>query len=176
MTLIGGVVFGVFPATVVVATMTRRYLNGIPNITARHLFAQFTTEFLRSNRTGWVILLPLLALVYFCGWMVNNTIDLSAALSLAFVPVILMLAGVLFSTLIQMSIYQTSGVVQDIQNGLQFLFGQSRSFLLAILVLMLCVGVSQLVPILALFFYVSPALITAVTLIWLGHEHLQQLD
>jgi uncharacterized membrane protein YesL len=174
MTLLGGVVFGVLPATVVVAVMVRRYLNGVMNITAKDIFTQFKLEFVRANRTGWMLLLPILALVWWSGWLINNATNVGASLSLAMIPMAIGLSGLLFATLLQMSIYHNNRAALDIQNGLQFLIGQKTAFFAAIAVLLVSLLAAQLLPVLALFFYVSPAVLTAISLTWLSNEHLQE--
>jgi uncharacterized membrane protein YesL len=176
MTLLGGVIFGVIPATVVVCVMTRRYLNGVSNITAGVMFTQFKKEFIRCNKSGLLMLVPLLALVWWSGWLVNNTNGLVSVAALAMIPVAALFAALLYGTLVQMSLYQTTSVWHDIENGLQFIFGQGKTFMASVLVLVSCVAIAQLMPILALFFYVSPALITAVFLTWQNNTHLQDID
>lgn len=173
MTLIGGVVFGILPATVVTSIMIRRYLNGVVNISIREFWKQFCLEFKRTNKTGWILLLPLLALIWWASWIVNNMGTLSVLISMALMPIAILVASLLFTTLIQMSIYQTQHIYHDIQNGMKFLFGQPKTFLLTIVVFLFCVALIQIVPITVLFFSVSPPLLTAITIIWWNDEQLQ---
>lgn len=176
MTLLGGVIFGVIPATVVVCVMARRYLNGISNITAGVVLRQFKNEFKRCNKSGLLVLLPLLALIWWCGWLVNNTNDLLGVMALTLIPIATLIAAMLFGTVVQMSLYQTTSVWLDIQNGMQFIFGQGKTFIVSIMVLISCLVTAQLMPVLALFFYVSPAFITAVFMTWQNNKHLQDID
>lgn len=56
--VVGGIVLGLFPATVAMFSVTRRWLDGDPDVSVwRHFTACYRKEFGAANRFGWPILL-----------------------------------------------------------------------------------------------------------------------
>ncbi|MDG3085315.1 DUF624 domain-containing protein [Vibrio hannami] len=169
LTLAGGLVFGVFPATVVVCILLRRYLNGAGSISFSEIWSTFRAEFILSNIVGWAILLP----VYSLSWFINKGVmqfeGLLAIVFIAMIPGVVFGIVLLLATVIQMSFYKTS-IVNSIQNGLLLLVKEIKVLMISVLVLLACVFVSYLLPIFSLFYLVTPALIAAIAMLWLDKD------
>ena len=176
MTLAGGVVAGVIPASVVACTMLRRYLNGAAKITAGEMAVEFKQEFVRANLSGWTVLLPTLSAAWYAKYATVNLDGIWSVMALAVVPLFLLGLVLVLATVIQMSIYQ-AGFREDVRNGLALIFGgknisNKKALGLSILVFALTLLVGQFLPVVLVFYFVTPAFLTCVAVLWLEKEEL----
>lgn len=164
---------GLFPATVVVCTVIRRYLNGANHVSIMGLLSEFRKEFVRTNIAGWAILLPILSV----GWWIQTSVlhgsNLTATVTVAVgVPFVILGMLLLYSTLVQMSIYSTVSTNADIRNGLVLLTKDWQAPLLGIGVFVGTVLTTVLLPIVSLFYFVTPSFLTTIAFLWWRKEEL----
>ncbi len=103
--LLGLLVAGVFPATTVVLQMIRRYLDGAARVSLSDFYREWRRELVRSNLSAWPLALVLFSLGWYLGEGLDAGSQLWQLLSLALVPLILLMAMGLLALLLQNSVY-----------------------------------------------------------------------
>lgn len=171
LTLAGGVIFGFLPASVVVCVMLRRYLNGAAKITAGEIIASFKTEFLHTNICGWLILLPTLSLGWYSHYAIMSLDGFWPLLGLAMMPMVCFGVVLVLASILQMSFYRTD-IKGSVQNGLTLLFGNITVLLITILALVMTLIVGYLLPIVTIFYLVTPAFLSGISILWREQEEL----
>ncbi len=175
LTLCGGVLFGLFPATVVVLTMLRRYLNERYPITFAEMWREMKAEFVRANKSAYCVAFPLFSIGYYGIWGIENLQGITAMASLALFPILLIGCALLAAMLFQISIYQYVSVKQDVLNGLILLFRQKSAVNFGIVFTIFVFGLGYLIPIIFLFFGIIPVLFAVMYVLWLNNSELKQV-
>ncbi|QIL86820.1 DUF624 domain-containing protein (plasmid) [Vibrio sp. HDW18] len=172
--LLGGVLFGVFPATVMVCVMLRRYLNGAAKVTMKQMWQQYKQEFMPCNQLGWLLLLPTGCGLWYVQWVVIHAERTWAILALSFLPVACLVLLVSYCVLIMQGCYHANNISQRIDQALLLLKQEKIVLFSSLGVLVICLLLTMLMPILGLFYGLSPSLLTAVGLLWLKRDELKR--
>lgn len=172
-TLLGGVVFGFFPATVTMCFIIRQYLNGAEKSTLKTMWTVFKREFLRSNKVGWAVLIPTLSLLWYVNWGIINLSELYSLIAISFFPLTLLLIALIYYLMIQVSIYDTDGIKNNFVSALSLLINDKQTFLMTILVGMILVLFGLFFPIIFLLFGLSPICFCTIALLWLKNSEFQ---
>jgi len=163
LTITGGVVAGLAPATVTIAVMIRRYLNGAYHISFSEMWNCYKREFRRANKVTVFVILPALSLSWYVvhGLYLNNTVFIIA---LMLVPTIALLAVFAYSMLVMMSIYDVDSFKGLLSNAFYLLLNNKLNMLITALSLVLTSFIFITMPIFGLFFGLVPVLITTVSI------------
>jgi len=176
LTLSGGVIFGIAPATVAVCTLLRRYLNGAGKIKLSESWDEYKKVFVRSNQVFWVISLPAFSLAWYVNWVILNGSGVASVISMTTLPLLVIVLIWMFLVLVQMSIYQTSGVKADFINGYTLFVSDKKIVLMTVVVSTALLLFLFLVPILILIFGFIPLFLGAVAWLWHHNEELSTLN
>jgi len=171
--VLGGVVFGVLPATVMVCCMIRRYLNGAAKVTIRDIWSEYTQEFIKSNQTGWVVLLPAFSLLWYVQWAVLHLEGELVVAMLCCIPLIILAFIIVFCALIQMSIYDAESVQVNLKNAVVLLVQDKQIVFISLMILFVCLLSILFFPVIALFYSISPVLFSVIGLLWLKKDELK---
>lgn len=165
--LLGGLVFGVFPATTTLLIMMRRYLNGANRVTLKDFYLVWRSELITTNQTLLPLFLIALSIVWYLNWSLNSDYYTIQLLSLGLLP--LLVFNCLFScaVLIQASVYKLS-VKQLWLQGLTLLRSVVSLPLIMLISVVVCLISSLIMPILALLFLISPGCL--LTMAWYLHQ------
>ncbi|MBQ9273723.1 MAG: DUF624 domain-containing protein [Succinivibrio sp.] len=172
LTLSGGLLFGLCPATVTVCLMLRRYLNGQHSVSAGQLWQVYRAEFVRANALGLTLLVPAFAAFWYCALAQHTKDTLLATASLALLPLGVFLALWCYSALVGQSIYAAGSLGAALKNGL-ILLGQGRVLVLTLICTLTVALTESALPLLALFVGLTPVLFTTVGLLWYTHPELK---
>ncbi|EGQ9417487.1 DUF624 domain-containing protein [Vibrio cincinnatiensis] len=172
--LLGGGVFGIFPATVMVCVMLRRYLNGASKVTIKDMWEQYRQEFIASNQTGWLLVFPTFSVLWYVQWAVVDSDRVVAVLALSLVPVALLALITTYCALIMMSCYHTATIQARLYQALQLLKEEKMVVLGSLTVMGIGLLLAILMPVVSVFYSLSPALFTAIGLLWLKRDELKQ--
>ncbi|HHY0592004.1 TPA: DUF624 domain-containing protein [Vibrio parahaemolyticus] len=173
LTLIGGLILGVFPATVVVATMTRRYLNKQHSICLKDVWKEYKAVFVRSNKLGWVIALPMFSLGWYAHWLIVSGTDWLAVVGISILPIIIMAAFFLYVCLIQISLYEAKTLKQDVVVTLRLIHIYRRALVITLAVAVVSMFIAFILPIVFILFGFVPVVICNITLLWHANEDFQ---
>ncbi|WP_262021730.1 DUF624 domain-containing protein [Vibrio quintilis] len=171
--ILGCGIFGILPATVMVCLMIRRYLNGTARVTIKEMWSVYIQEFIRCNKTGWLVLLPAFSLLWYVRWGVLHLNDKFVVVVLCCIPLIILAFVVVFCALIQMSIYDTNSVKDNLKNALVLLIEDKWILSASLITLIVCMLLVLLSPVIAIFFSISPVLFSTVGLLWLKKDELK---
>jgi len=165
--LLGGLVFGVFPATTALLIMMRRYLNGANRVTLKDFYLAWRSELITTNQTLLPLFLIALSIVWYLNWSLNSDYYTIQLLSLGLLP--LLVFNCLFScaVLIQASVYKLS-VKQLWLEGITLLRSVVSLPLIMLISVVVCLISSLIMPILALLFLISPGCL--LTMAWYLHQ------
>ncbi|PNH96498.1 YesL family protein [Vibrio diazotrophicus] len=173
LSLIGGVVFGVLPATVTVCYLIRKYLNGAAKVTLKDAWNTYRAEFFRSNKVGVVLLLPTISFLWYIHWAILNLEGISTVLMLCGLPITVLMIVLTYCTLVQMSIYEADSLKDEIKNAVVLLVEEKRVVLFTSVVFLICIILLLVNPIVGMFFSVSPALFCTIGLLWMNKNELK---
>lgn len=171
----GAGLFGIVPASIVICTLLRRFLNG-NKVRMSDAWSEYKSVFLRASQLFMVVCLPLFSVTWYLHWMVLNGSNIGSVVSLAFVPVLAIASAWLFCCIINMSIYRTESIKDDLRNGLSLLFTEKKLVMICIAVLLCLLGLALTIPVLALIFGLTPLFTCAVAWLWRNKEELNTLE
>ncbi|HBC3930637.1 TPA: DUF624 domain-containing protein [Vibrio parahaemolyticus] len=173
LSLLGGVVFGVLPSTVTVCYLIRKYLNGAAKVTFTEAFQIYREEFYRSNRAGLTLLLPAFSLLWYINWAIINLEGISTIVMLCGLPIAVIMLVLTYCTLVQLSIYKTNGLKDDLKNAVVLLVEEKRVVVMTFIVFLVGTLLLFINPIVGMLFSVSPALFCTIGLLWISKEELK---
>ncbi|WP_447064976.1 DUF624 domain-containing protein [Vibrio alginolyticus] len=173
LTMIGGILLGVFPATVVVATMTRRYLNRQHSVTLKECWAEYKAVFVRSNKLGLAIAFPLFSLGWYANWLIISGTGWMAVVGLSLLPIIVMAVLFLYVCQIQVSLYEAKTLKQDLIVTLRLMHMHCNEFAITFVVALATLFIASVLPILFILFGFVPVVICSIALLWYANEEFQ---
>jgi len=176
LSLSGVGILGVIPASVVVNTLLRRYLNGANKVTFSEAWVEFKAVFLRSNQLLILLCLPLGSVAWYVNWIINKGSEFASVISLALIPLLLISLLWLLCCIVQMSIYQTPQVKDDMHNGLTLMFTEKKLVLICISTASFMLALAFVFPILFLIFGPTPVFTCAIAWLWHNKEELNTLS
>ncbi|MDV7105118.1 DUF624 domain-containing protein [Vibrio sp. TH_r3] len=171
LTMIGGVIFGFLPASVVVCVMLRRYLNGAARVRPSEIVMSFKSEFFHTNICGWIILLPTISLGWYSNYTIMNMDGVWALLGIAIAPLVGFGVILLIAAIFQMSFYCTD-IKGSIQNALTLIVDSKWVMITVILLLIVTLVVGYVLPIITVFYLVTPAFFYGISMLWREKEEL----
>ncbi|ELC3206685.1 DUF624 domain-containing protein [Vibrio parahaemolyticus] len=173
LTLCGGIIFGFFPATVVIATMTRRYLNKQHSISLKEVWKEYKAVFVRSNKVGWAVALPMFSLGWYAHWLIVSGTNWLAVIGMSLLPIIVMAAFFLYVCLLQISLYEAKTLKQDLIVTLRLINTYRREFVITNIVAIVSMLIVLLLPVVLILFGFVPVVICSVTLLWHANKEFQ---
>ncbi|MEZ8646721.1 DUF624 domain-containing protein [Vibrio sp. 10N.286.51.F4] len=171
----GAGLFGIVPASVVVCTLLRRLLNG-NNVRTSEVWEEYKSVFFRANQLLIIVCLPLFSIGWYLHWTIVNGSNIVSVVSLAFAPALVIASVWLFCCIIQMSIYHSESIKDDLKNGLSLLFTEKKLVMICMVLLLCLLGVALTMPVLALIFGLTPIFTCAVAWLWHNKEELNTLQ
>lgn len=165
--LLGGLVFGVFPATTTVLIMMRRYLNGGNRISLKDFYSLWRAELITTNQSLLPLFLVAASIVWYLNWSMNNDYYYIQLMSLALLPLLVFNCLMTCAVLIQASVYR-GPVKQQWLQGITLLSGVFSLPLIMLISVIICLIGSLIMPIFALLFLISPGCL--LTMSWYLHH------
>lgn len=163
-TLLGLGLTGIFPASVVALQMTRRYLQGSHRVSFLDFATEWKKEWWRSNTAAWPLAFISVGLFYLAwGLVTMNESTVWVLLMMAGLPIALCSMVILFSVLIELSVF-TCSIKQSWMNGLLLLQEQIWIVLVGLFVFGLMLSISMLMPIYGVFFLFSPVALLSMVM------------
>jgi len=166
MVILGGGIFGLFPATSALLLMLRRFINKDNKVGIKHFFIEWKKEFLVSNLVGLPIVLVMFSLAWYLLLAFESELQILQLVSLAIVPLLIFMMMFLSATVIQGSVF-SSLVSQRWKLALGLLSHNLKlPFTLAV-GSALCLMAGLFSPLIFLLFGISPAAL--LVMIWYVH-------
>lgn len=171
-TIIGLVVGGIFPATLSVLKIFRKWIIGEEEVPLWSTFRQeYRRDFIKSNIIGWI--LTLAGMILFMNYLViKSTENISVLIPVAFYILIILYINVLIWSFPQLAHYNGE-IKVFLKNAIILGFGKLHYTIAIIIYLFIVMYISLSFPGILPFFTVS---IGAFGWIWLSMNLFQKMD
>ncbi|WP_453991336.1 YesL family protein [Bacillus nitroreducens] len=171
-TIIGLVVGGIFPATLSVLKIFRKWIIGEEEVPLWSTFRQeYRRDFIKSNIIGWILTLS--GMILFMNYLViKSTENISVLIPVAFYILIILYINVLIWSFPQLAHYNGE-IKVFLKNAIILGFGKLHYTIAIIIYLFIVMYISLSFPGILPFFTVS---IGAFGWIWLSMNLFQKMD
>ncbi|WP_105901685.1 DUF624 domain-containing protein [Vibrio gangliei] len=156
-----GIVLGIMPALIMMCTGIRWYVEG-ERVSVAMLWRVYCSVWARANKLWLLLVVPLMCTMWYWHWAVVNQLDFLSVFGLAIIPFAIGVTIVILCLAIQISMYETVGIKDDLNNAFYFFSKHHWQVILGLVAILFLSLMSLAFPLIALFYLLTPGLVIAM--------------